>query len=96
MAAQFDGFPYSYKKDGTKTVATFGSKVPGPGDDIVGAIRDIIERSYGDQANAAPRRVGVGAEQSIRIAGNKHQYVVVPIKEATGEIRSLIITQLTD
>ena len=63
---------------------------------MAGAIRDIIDRSYGDKLNSVPHIVGTGAEQTIRIAGEKYEYVVVPIREANGEIRSLIITQLTD
>jgi hypothetical protein len=96
-AAEFNGYAYSYKKDDTKTVATFGTKLlPWDRDVVAGAIRDIIDRSYGDKLDSVPYITGTGAEQSIRIAGQKHKYVVVPIREANGDIRSLIITQLTD
>ncbi|HMJ07532.1 MAG TPA: hypothetical protein VK468_00915 [Pyrinomonadaceae bacterium] len=97
IEAKFNGFAYSYKKDGTKTVATFGTKLlPWDRDVAAGAIRDIIDRSYGDKLDSVPQIAGTGAEQTIRIAGQKHEYVVVLIREANGEIRSLIITQLTD
>jgi hypothetical protein len=95
--AEFNGYPYSYKKDGKKTVAIFDAKLlPWDSDLIAGAIRDVIDRSYGDKVDSAPRLVGSGAERSIRIASKKHEYVVVPIRESTGEARSLIITQLSD
>lgn len=91
--AEVDGYAYSYKKDGEKTVATFGIKLL-PWGLVAGAIRDVIYRSYGDRVDSAPHIEGTGAERSIRITGKKHQYVVVPVRELTGEIDSLIITQL--
>src|SRR4051794_2241157 len=45
--AEFKGYPYSYKKDGEKTVATFGPKLlPWDKDIVADAIRDVISRSY--------------------------------------------------
>ena len=97
IEAEFNGYAYSYKKDDTKTVATFGTKLlPWDRDVVAGAIRDIIDRSYSDKLDSVPRIAGTGAEQTIRIDGQKHKYVVVLIREANGEIRSLIITQLSD
>jgi len=93
--AEFDGYPYSYKKDGEKTVATFAPNLlPADRDIVASAIRDVIYRSYGDRVDSAPHIVGSGSARTIRIAGTKHQYVVVPSSEPTGEIHSLIITQL--
>jgi guanyl-specific ribonuclease Sa len=93
--AEVDGYPYSYKKDGEKTVATFDAKLlPWDSHIVAGAIRDVIYRSYGDKVDSAPHIEGNGSGQTIRIADNKHQYVVVPVSEPTGEIHSLIITQL--
>lgn len=94
-AGEVDGYRYSYKKDGEKTVATFAAKLlPADKDVVARAIRDVIYRSYGDRVDSDPLIVGTGPEQTIRIAGDKRQYVVVPVKESTGEIHSLIITQL--
>ena len=94
-AAEVDGYPYSYKKDGEKTVATFAPKLlPWDKDIVASAIRDVIVRSYGDKVDSAPHIEGKGSAQTIRITSNNHQYVVVPVKEPTGEINSLIITQL--
>jgi len=96
VEAEFNGYAYSYKKDGQKTVATFVKKLLPPDDKVViGATWAVIERSYGDKADSAPRLEGTGAEQVIRVDGKKHGYIVVPIKETTGEIHSLIITQLS-
>jgi guanyl-specific ribonuclease Sa len=93
--AEVGGYPYSYKKDGEKTVATFAPKLlPSDRDTVAGAIRDVIYRSYGDRVDSAPHIEGTGSARSIRINGRKHQYLVVPSSEPTGEIHSLIITQL--
>lgn len=95
--AEFNGYTYSFKTDATKTVATFAPRLlPAQDDLLFGAVRDIISRSYGEKADAAPRLVGTGAEQSIRIAGKKYDYLIVPIRETTGEIQSLMVTQLRD
>ena len=97
IEADFNGYDYSYKKDDTKTVATFGTKLlPWDSNVVTGAVRDIIGRSYGDEIDSVPHITGTGAAQTIRITGEKHKYIVVPIQEANGEIRSLIITRLTD
>ena len=92
---EFDGYSYSYKKDGEKTVATFNAKLlPSDRDIVADAIRDVIYRSYGDKVDSDPHMEGTGSARSIRIDGGKHQYLVVPSSEPTGEIHSLIITQL--
>jgi len=94
-AAEFDGYPYSYKKDGEKTVATFAPKLlSSDKDTITGAVRDVIYRSYRDKIDSAPSIEGTGSAQTIRIAGTKHQYIIVPSTDPTGEIHSLIITRL--
>ena len=94
-AAEVNGYPYSYKKDGEKTVATFSPKLlPADRDIVAGAIRDVIYRSYGDRVDSAPHIEGTGSAKTIRINGSKHQYLIVPTSEPTGEIHSLIITQL--
>ncbi len=95
--AEFDGYKYSYKTEATKTVATFSGKLlPSDRDIMFGAVRDVIARSYGDKVDSSPRLTGSGAGQSLRIAGKRHEYVVVPITDPNGEIRALIITQLSE
>lgn len=93
--AEFNGYSYAYKKDATKTVATFAAKLlPADNDLIFGAVRDVIARSYGDKVGSAPRLAGSGASQTLRIAGKKHEYVIVPVSDPNGKIRALIITQM--
>ena len=90
-------FPYSCKADGSKRVATFEKKLlPGNGNIVVGAIRDVIARCFNDTVDAAPRLAGVGAEQVIRIESKTHRYVIVPIKKDTGDIHALMITRLSE
>lgn len=93
--AEFNGYSYTYKKDATKTVATFAAKLlPADNDLVFGAVRDVIARSYGDKVDTAPRLAGSGASQTLRIAGKKNEYVIVPVSDPSGKIRALIITQM--
>lgn len=93
--AEVNGYPYSYKKDGEKTVATFGPKLLPYNKAVVSAaIRDVIFRSYGDKIDSDPHIQGTGATQTIRVNSSEHQYLIVPTSEPNGEIHSLIITQL--
>jgi len=90
-------FPYSCRPDGNKSVATFEKKLlPGNGNIVVGAIRDVIGRCFNDTVDTAPRLAGVGVEQVIRVESKTHRYVVVPIKDDTGDIHSLMITQVSE
>lgn len=94
---EFDGYAYTYKKDETKTVATFSGKLlPTERDIMLGAVRDVIARSYRDKVASDLRLTGSGAEQSLRIASKRYQYVIVPTRGEAGEIISLIITQLSE
>lgn len=93
--AEYDGYSYTYKKDATKTVATFVPKLlPADNGLIFGAVRDVIARSYDDKVDSAPRLAGSGASQTLRIAGKKHEYVIVQVSDPNGKIRALIITQM--
>ena len=93
--AETQGYTYSYKTDGAKTDAMFEARLlPADIDIVAGAIRDIIYRSYGDRVNSDPHIEGTGPARTIHIAGKKHQYLIVPVSEPTGEIHSLIITQM--
>ncbi len=98
--AEFNGYPYSYKREGDTTIAMFVKRFL-PRDDtiVVGAIRDVIRRAYKEEASGAPHLVdttttGGTAVRAIRVDGTKNGYVVIPVKEDTGEIHSLTITQV--
>lgn len=93
--AEFSGYPYTYKKDATKTVATFLPKLLPP-ENLSGAVRDIIARSYGDKVDSVPRLTGSGPARSMRIAGKGHEYVIVPVTDESGSIRAIIITQMDE
>ena len=56
--AEYNGYPYSYKREGDTTVAMF------------------VKRFF------------------IRVDGAENGYIVVPVKEDTGEIHSLTITRV--
>lgn len=99
--AEYNGYPYSYKREGDTTVAMFVKRFL-PRDDtiVVGAIRDVIRHAYKEETYGAPYLVdatttGGTAARGIRVDGAKNGYVVVPVKEDTGEIHSLTITRVT-
>lgn len=93
--AEYNGYLYSYKRDGDTTVAMFVKRFL-PRDDtiVVGAIRDVIRRAYQEQTYGAPYLVDTPTARGIRIDGAKNGYVVVPAKEDTGEIHSLTIMRV--
>jgi len=97
--AEYSGYQYSFKKEGGKTVALFFPKFL-PRDDkiFIGATLDVIKRSYQDAANSDAQLVdsppdGASARM-IRFESKKNGYLVLPVKEDTGEIHSLVITQV--
>lgn len=91
------GYRYTYKKDATKTVATFlGKLLPADNNLMIDAVRDVVERSYGDRINSSPRVTGSGPSRSMRVASKEHDYLIVVINNESGEIRALIITQMDD
>ena len=95
IKADYKGYPYSFKREGDKTVALFVTRFLPRDDTIVtGAIRDVISRSYKDDAGGAPRLVDWNASRAIRVDSKTKGYIVVPVKEDTGEIHSLVITQV--
>ncbi len=98
--AEYNGYPYSYKREGDTTVAMFVKRFL-PRDDtiVVGAIRDVIRRAYKEKTHGEPylvdtKTTGRTAARGIRVDGAKNGYVVVPVKEDTGEIHSLTITRV--
>lgn len=98
--AEYNGYTYSYKREGDTTVAMFVKRFL-PRDDtvVVGALRDVIHRAYKDRASGAPYLVDATttsgtATRGIRVDSAENGYIVVPVKEDTGEIHSLTITRV--
>jgi len=92
---EYNGYPYSYEREGDTTVAMFMNRLL-PRDDtiVVGAIRDVIRRAYNEETHGAPYLVDTSTTRGIRVDGAKNGYIVVPVKEDTGEIHSLTITRV--
>jgi hypothetical protein len=89
------GYKYTYKKDATKTVATFAGKLlPADNNLMLEAVRNVVERSYGDKIDSAPRITGSGPSRTMRVASKRHDYLIVIVGDENGEIRALIITQM--
>jgi hypothetical protein len=95
--AEFNGYKYFYKRDDAKTVATFAARpLPLETELISGAVRDVVDRSYRDKLDVIPEISAAAAEETLRITGRKHNYILVLIRERQGEVRSLMITQLAN
>lgn len=97
---EYNGYHYFYKTEGDSTVALFAKRFL-PRDDtiFVGAVRDVIRRVYKEETYGQPRLVntttlGGTAVRAIRFDGSKNGYVVIPVKEDTGEVHSLTITRV--
>jgi hypothetical protein len=96
---RYRAFRYTYSRDGDKTTAVFLPTMLPRGDDeaFVGAARDVIERAYGDEAYGdpviLPWRTRSGPTEVLRLDGARSTYVVVPVKEETGDVHSLVVTQ---
>ena len=94
--SEYDGYPYSYKNEGDTTIAMFVKRVL-PRDDkvFVGAVRHVIRQAYNEETSGTPYLVDTNSgAKAIRIDSEKHGYVVLPVKEDTGEINSLRIEQV--
>jgi hypothetical protein len=92
---EIKGYAYTYKKDETKTVATFTAKLlPADNNLMLEAVRDVVERSYGDKITAAPRITGSGPSRSMRVASKDFDYLIVLVTDEGKDIRALIITQM--
>ncbi len=92
---QVKGYTYTYKKDETKTVATFAGKLlPADNNLMLDAVRDVVQRSYGDSVDSAPRITGSGPSRTVRVASKRHDYLIVVVNDEQGEVRALIITQM--
>jgi hypothetical protein len=96
---RYRAYRYTYSRDGDKTTAVFLPTMLPRGDDeaFVGAARDVIERAYGDEAYGdpviLPWRTRSGPTEVLRLDGARSTYVVVPVKEETGDVHSLVVTQ---
>lgn len=97
--AEYAGFPYTYKREGERTAATFVPRFL-PDDDsiMVGVIRDVIHRAYNDEALGAPALIDWTADseavKAIRLDGANSSFIVLPMKEDSGKIHSLLITRI--
>ena len=93
--AEYRGFPYTFKKDGNKTVALFLPRfLPRDDKTFIGATLDVIKRSYEDTADSNARLVHSGGTRLIRLSSKKNGYLVMPVKEDSGEIHSIVIEQI--
>lgn len=93
--AEYRGYRYTYVKEGNTTAALFLPKFL-PRDDTIflGATQDIIRRSYKESVSSNASIVDWNGTRAIRVDSKNHGYIVVPVKEDTGEINSITVTQL--
>jgi hypothetical protein len=98
--AKYGTYSYTYKLEGNTAAAAFMPRFL-PRDDkiVVGAIRDVIRHAFKEETYGAPYLVdtttGSGvAVRAVRVDGVKNGFVIVPVKEDTGEVHSLTITRV--
>jgi len=95
LVASETGFYLDYKytvmkKDG-KIAALFQPKMLPRNDEIfIGATRKVIKQGFSEDTYKEPFLVG----KSIMFPGSSCVYAVVPIKEDTGEVHSLVIERI--
>lgn len=96
VKAKYLDYEYYYNKDGEKTVAIFVPKFL-PRDDkiVLGAIEDVVKRSYKDVGltNARIVRAEDGVTNLLRMDSKSSAYLTLFIKEDTGEAHSLVVTR---
>lgn len=96
--SKYLSYEFYYTKEGEKTIAIF---VPTflPRDDkiVIGAIEDVVKKSYNDRGLTNPRLVPAenGTTNLLRMDSKSNAYVTLFVKEDTGEIHSLVITRST-
>lgn len=96
--ADYQGFSYTFKKEGEKSVALFLPRFL-PRDDaiVTGAIKDVVRRSFKDDGLSNARLVDWNASGSptkaIRMDSKTNVYFTVLVKEDTGEVHSLVVTR---
>jgi hypothetical protein len=83
-------YKYSFKREGNKVAALFLPKMLPHNDEIfIGATRKVIKQAYGKEVSASPTLVG----KEIKFTNGRDTFYVLPFKEDTGEIHSLVIRQ---
>lgn len=95
-SGKYADYEFTYKKSGDQVVALFMSPMLPRNDSIVvSAARAVIESGYQEKTSGSPRLVTWSVQgkavNAIKLLGERHSFVVVPIKEDTGEIHTLSI-----
>lgn len=98
-AGSFGRYNFTYLNRGNRTVALFLSpKLPRDDSIFLGATKAVIKAAHNEAVIGEPEMVPWTHEgrpiNGLRLTGVRHAYVVIPVKEDTGEIHSLVIYQV--
>jgi hypothetical protein len=83
-------FTLMKKPSDNQIVALFQPKMlPSNNEIFIGATRQVISQAFGKEVSGIPTRVGT----EIKFSNDTDSFYVLPVKEDTGEIHSLVIRQ---
>jgi hypothetical protein len=83
-------FTLMKKPSENQIVALFQPKMlPANNEIFIGATRQIISQAFGKEVSGVPTRDG----KEIKFSNNTDSFYVLPVKEDSGEINSLVIRQ---
>jgi len=84
----YGDYKFSFRRQGEKVEAVFFPKMLPRNDAIViGATRKVIKQVFNEDVSDIPTVVG----RSIKFSGPSHSFMVMLVKEDTGEVHSLVI-----
>jgi hypothetical protein len=92
--SRWEKLEYSYKTDGKMTIALFYKNFIPRNDQIfVAATKDVIKKSFKDDATGTPSLAEHDGQSKVRIDSSKYTYYILPVKQDTGEVHSLVISR---
>ena len=86
----FGGHRYSYSLVGGTSTATFSPFLPRDDATVLGAIRDVVSRVYGEALGPTPAQA---SGQALLFRSERTTYRVILVKEDTGEVHSFFISR---
>lgn len=92
--SRWEKLEYSYKTNGEIAIALFYKNfIPRHDQIFVAATKDVIKKAFKDDATGTPSLVQHDGQSKIQIDSSKYAYFILPVKQDTGEVHSLIISR---
>lgn len=87
----YEDYKYTFRKQGEKVAALFLPKMLPRNDAIfISATRHVIKQAFNEEVSSSPTVAG----RAIKFSGPSHSFLVVPIKQDTGEVHSLTVERI--